>query len=171
MISAPSSQFRAMRLITVLAALVALSFTCFPADKYMGPRPPKPDIPYLLHADNLIETEIGSASNDQRKDATAAVLKGANSPVKTPLSEPIFVIRTDRLQADKFELYRLESKNGSREVVIGHKKGKNVSRPIFLSVNRLDDRLYRIEVDEPLENGEYTLTPQGSDTTFSFAVY
>jgi hypothetical protein len=40
-----------------------------------------------------------------------------------------------------------------------------------LSITRLDERLYRIEVDEPLENGEYTLTPQGSDATFSFSIY
>jgi len=141
------------------------------ADKYTGPRPPKADVPYLLHADNLIETESGSASQETRKDSTVASLNGATSPVKTPLSEPIFIIRTDRLQADRFELYRLESKNGKREVVIGQKKGKGMGRPLYLAVTRLDDRLFRIEVDEPLENGEYSLTPQGSDQTFSFAVY
>jgi len=160
-----------MRPINALILLVVLCLPGFAAEKYTGPRPPKPDIPYLLHADNLIETEVGSASNDQRKDSTAALIKGANSPVKTPLSEPIFIIRTDRVEADRLEMYRLESKNGSREVVINHKKGKNMSRPVFLSVTRLDDRLYKIEVDEPLENGEYTLTPQGSDQTFSFAIY
>jgi len=148
-----------------------LSFPLTAADKYTGPRPPKADVPYLLHADNLVETEVGNAGNDQRKETTFAVIKGANSPVKTPLSEPVFIIRTDRLQADRFECYRLESKGGNREVVIGHKKGKGLGRPVFLAVTRLEDRLYKIEVDEPLENGEYTLTPQGSDTTFSFAIY
>jgi len=155
----------------ILAAFVMLSIPSSAAEKYTGPRPPKSDVPYLLHADNLIETEVGAAGNDQRKETTFAIIKGANSPVKTPLSEPIFIIRTDQLQADRFELYRLESKNGNREVIIGHKKGKGVGRPIFLAVTRLDDRLYRIEVDEPLENGEYSLTPQGSDSTFSFAIY
>ncbi|MEJ7609358.1 MAG: hypothetical protein WKF37_24560 [Bryobacteraceae bacterium] len=57
------------------------------------------------------------------------------------------------------------------EVVVSHKKGKNVAKPIYLVVTRLDDGLYKIEVDQQLENGEYTLTPQGSDETFSFQIY
>lgn len=160
-----------MRLIPVVAVAVFTLFPSLAAEKYLGPRPPKADVPYLLHADNLIETEAGTASSDTRKDTTVAAIPGANSPVKTPLSEPIFIIRTDRLQADKFELYKLESKNGKREVMIGHRKAKNVPRSVYLSITRLDDRLFRIEVDEPLENGEYTITPQGADTTFSFAIY
>ena len=124
-----------------------------------------------MHADNLIETESGTASNDARKDMTYGVIEGAASPVKTPLAEPVFILRTDKFQADKIEAYKLEPRNGKREVLIGHKKGKNVPRPIHLSVTRLDDRLYKIEVDEPLENGEYTLTPSGADQTFSFAIY
>ena len=141
------------------------------AEKYSGPRPPKVDVPYLLHADNLVETESGTATTEQRKDATYAVLKGANSPAKTPLSEPIFILRTEKLDVNKLEAYKLESKGGQREVLIGHKKPKNVTRPIYLKLTRLDDRLYQVEVDEPLENGEYSLTPQGSDETFSFAIY
>ena len=31
------------------------------ADKYTGPKPPKADVPYLLHADTLIETEAVEA--------------------------------------------------------------------------------------------------------------
>jgi len=161
-----------MRSFSLFAAAVVL--TCVPAfaaDKYTGPRPPKADIPYLLHADNLIETEVGQAAQETQKNQTVAVISGANSPVRTPLSEPIFIMRTDRLQADRMECYRLESKNGKREVIIGQKKGKGVSRAVYLAITRLDDRLYKIEVDEPLENGEYSLTPQGSDQTFSFAIY
>ena len=154
------------------SALVVLTFAglTLAADKYMGPRPPKADVPYLLHADNLIETEAGVATTETRKDATFAVLKGATSPAKTPLAEPIFIIRTDKFSPEKFEAYKLTAANGQREVMIGHKKPKNVQRPIHLAITRLDDRLYRIEVDEPLENGEYTLTPQGSDDTFSFSI-
>ena len=51
------------------------------------------------------------------------------------------------------------------------KKAKNIQRPIHLQVTRLDDRLYRVEVDEPLENGEYSLSPDGSDQTFSFQIF
>lgn len=160
-----------MRTLNAFVILALSTGLLSAADRYMGPRPPKADVPYLMHADNLVETEPGTATNDTRKDATFGVIDGAASPVKTPLAEPIFIIRTDKLQADKFEAYKLESRNGKREVMIGHKKAKNVQRPIHLAVTRLDDRLYKIEVDEPLENGEYTLTPSGADQTFSFAIY
>ena len=46
------------------------------AEKYTGPRPPKADVPYLLHADNLIETEIGKAKSDERKDTVVASSSG-----------------------------------------------------------------------------------------------
>lgn len=160
-----------MRSLYRLILPFGLALACAAAERYTGPRPPKADVPYLMHADNLIETESATASSEQRKDTTVATLNGATSSVKTPLAEPIFIIKTEKFQPDKFEAYKLEAKNGKREVVIGHKKGKNVGRPIYLAVTRLDDRLYRIEVDEPLENGEYTLTPEGSDATFSFSIY
>lgn len=159
-----------MTLARIALALV-ISTEAFGADKYTGPRPPKPDVPYLLHADNLIETEIGTAKSDERKDTVVATLPGASSPVKTPLAEPIFLIKTEKLSVDKLAAFRLEVKNGQREVVVNAKKAKNIQRPIHLQVTRLDDRLYRVEVDEPLENGEYSLSPDGSDQTFSFQIY
>src|SRR5215217_813604 len=123
--------------LTVFTALLFVT-AAGAADKYTGPRPPKADVPYLLHADNLIETELGSAGNETRKDATFAVMNGATSPVKTPLAEPIFILRTDKLQPEKMEAYKLESKNGKREVMINNKKAKNLPRPIHLAVTRLD---------------------------------
>jgi hypothetical protein len=143
----------------------------FGAEKYSGPRPPKVDVPYLVHADNLLETEVGMAKTEERKDTVTATLQGPMSPVKTPLSEPIFLIKTDKLLVDKIQAYRLDVKNGQREVVVNAKKSKNMQRPIHLQVTKLDDRLYRVEVDQPLENGEYSLSPDGSDQTFSFQVY
>ena len=128
-------------------------------------------MPYLMHADNLIETEAGKAKTDERKDLVVATVPGASSPVKTPLAEPIFLIKTDKLSVDKIAAYRMEVKNGQREVVVNAKKLKNMKQAIHLQVTRLDDRLYRIEVDEPLENGEYSLSPHGSDETFSFQIY
>jgi hypothetical protein len=141
------------------------------ASKYSGPRPPKADVLYLLHADNLIETEVAVAKEEGRKDASIATIPGASSPAKTPLAEPIFLVKTNRLLPDKLAAYKFEVKNGSREVVIGHKKQKNVAKPIFLMVTKLDDNLYRVEVDQPLENGEYTISPEGSNDTFNFQVY
>ena len=154
---------------TALALFVAVSV--FAAEKYAGPRPPKADVPYLLHADNLIETEVGTAKSQERKDIVIATLPGASSPVKTPLAEPIFLVKTDKLVIDKLAAYKLEVKNGSREVVVNARKAKNVGRPLHVQVTKLDDKLYRVEIDEILENGEYALSPDGSDETFSFQVY
>lgn len=154
----------------VALALLTSSFAVA-ADKYTGPRPPKADVVYLVHADNLVETELGTAKSDERKDVVVATLPGANSPVKTPLAEPIFLVKTDKLSVDKLAAYKLDVKNGQREVVVSAKKLKNMKPPIHLTVTRLDDRLYRVEVDEVLENGEYSLSPDGSDETFSFQIY
>ena len=143
----------------------------FAADKYTGPRPPKADIPYLVHADNLVETEIGKAKSDERKDTVVARDTGVASPVKTPLAEPIFLIKTDKLVGGQDcrlpfgSEERPTGSSGERKEIEEH------ARPIHLQITRLDDRLYRIEVDEPLENGEYSLSPDGSDETFSFQIY
>jgi hypothetical protein len=154
------------------AIVLTTCTTLFAAEKYTGPRPPKADVPYLMHADNLVETEVGKAKSDERKDTVVATIPGASSPVKTPLSEPIFLLKTDKLLVDKIQAYRLQpTKNGQREVVINAKNLKNVQRSLHLQVTKLDDKLYRIELDEFLENGEYSLSPDGSDDTFSFQVY
>jgi hypothetical protein len=140
------------------------------ADKYDGPRPPKPDLPYLIHADNLIPTESVEAKQEDRKGEVAYAIPGANSPVRTPLASPAFLILTDQLQADHLQLYRLQSKGGQREVLV-RRKNKLVARPVRLNVKRLDENLYKIEVDEILENGEYSLSPVDSNQTFCFEIY
>jgi len=141
------------------------------ASKYSGPRPPKADVLYLLHADNLVETEVAVAKEETRKDAGVAMIPGASSPAKTPMAEPIFLVRTNQLVPNKLAAYKFEVKNGNREVVISHKKQKNASKPIHLMITKLDDNLYRVEVDQPLENGEYTISPEGSNGTFNFQIY
>jgi hypothetical protein len=40
-----------------------------------------------------------------------------------------------------------------------------------MEVTRLDGGLYKIEVDESLEKGEYSLTPEGSNQVFCFQVF
>ncbi len=138
--------------------------------KYSGPRPKKVDVPYLLHGDDLAETEAAEAREETRKDDKIYAIQGASSPARTPLAGPIFILKTDKLDASRLELFRLESKNGRREVTISRKK-KIVSRPLRLSVSRLEDGLYRIEVDQSLENGEYALSPSESNQSFCFQVY
>jgi hypothetical protein len=152
-----------------------LFFLClapaFAAEKYNGPRPPKADLPYLLHADNLAPTEPSTANEETRKEALAYVIHGAASSARTPLAEPVFLVLVEKLNPQALGVYRMEVRNGNREVIIPQKKMKNPPKPIPLKITKLDDRLYRVEVDQPLDNGEYTLSPEGSNDAFSFQVY
>ena len=140
----------------------------FAADKYEGPRPQKQDLPYLLHASNLEETEKADARKESAKNADTYIITGAASPAKTPLAEPIFIMQAERISPERLELYRFDIKNGQRSVTFSKRKGGKVLR---LTVKRLEGRLWRIEAAEPLENGEYALTPDGSDVVFCFQVY
>jgi hypothetical protein len=141
------------------------------AQQYTGPRPPKADVPYLRHASNLVEAEIGEAKEENRKDDVVYVIAGAGSPVKTPLTTPIFLFLGDKMDPERLQLYKLETKGGRREVLFSKKK-RQVAKPIRMTVTRLSqDGVFRLEVDESLANGEYSLTPDGSNRVFCFAVY
>lgn len=141
--------------------------------KYSGPRPEKADMPYLLHASNLVPTEVGEASEEKRKDEVANTVRGAASTARTPLAEPIFLLRSEKLSPDKVELYAMSVKNGNREVVIptNPKKAKNAPKPLRLSMTRLEEGLYRLEANQWLDNGEYCLSPSGTQQVFCFQVY
>jgi len=142
--------------------------------KYSGPRPPKPDRPYLLHATDLVPTESGVASEETRKEETANVIKGSASPARTPLAEPIFLLTSEKLIPEKLELYRITvGKTGNRELAIPKnvKKMKDAMKPIRLSIAKLDSTLYRLEATDLLENGPYCLSPSGSQDVFCFDVY
>jgi hypothetical protein len=141
------------------------------AQKYDGPRPSKPDIPYLKHADTLVATEVAQAKEEKRKDDTLYTIDGANSTAKTPLASPIFLFQSDKIAADKLVLYKLDTKNGRREILFSPKK-KQGAQPIRMEVTRLtSDNLYKLEVEDELENGEYSLSPAGSNQAFCFQVY
>jgi len=160
------------RWILAVLLLIALAAPAQKRETYRGPRPPKPDIPYLLHAENLIATEAVEAREDKRKEETAYVVNGAASPVRTPLAEPIFLIETEKLIPEKLELYKLVVKGGSREIAFpDNPKRRARIRPVHLIINKLDTNLYRIEANEGVENGEYSLTPAGSNQMFCFQVY
>jgi hypothetical protein len=136
------------------------------AADYSGPTPPMADVIYLVHADNLIPTEAGEAK--QEKGDVYSV-PGVAAAARTPLAEPIFLLKSDKLSAESLELYRLEVKGGRRETAVsGRRRG---GRPLHLQVTRLERGLYRIEASETLENGEYALTPAGSNRVFCFEVY
>jgi len=151
-------------------AILLLATLASGADDYTGPRPPKPDVLYLVHASNLIPTEVTEAQQEGKKDDTTFSVAGAASSVKTPLAEPIFLLRTEKIKADTLELYRFEVKNGRRQVTMSRKRSDK-SGPFHLSVTKLDKDLYRVEADEALENGEYSLSPSGSNAVFCFQIY
>jgi hypothetical protein len=139
-------------------------------DKYDGPRPPKPDIPYLLHASELIPTEVVEAKQEDKKGESVFLLPGATSTARTPLAEPVFLMQADKLNPERMDLWRLETKGGQREIAISHKSKKN-PRNFRVMVSRIEGRLYKIEVAQSLENGEYSLSPSDSNQTFCFTVY
>jgi hypothetical protein len=141
------------------------------AQKYTGPRPPKPDVVYLVHADNLVPLEVAEAKQESKKDEVTYTVAGASSPARTPLAEPIFLMQSDKIQADHLELYRMEVKNGRREVSVSKARRRGGPRPLRLSVSKLDGNLYRVVASEVLENGEYSLSPNDSNAVFCFEVY
>ena len=139
------------------------------AQKYDGPRPPKPDIPYIKHASNLVPTETVQAKEEKRKDDTLYTIDGESSSARTPLAEPIFLILADKLQPDKLQLFKLETKSGHREILFTKKNG---AMPIRVDVIRLSsDHIYKLEVQEELIPGEYSLSPEGSNQVFCFQVF
>jgi hypothetical protein len=154
------------RLLALLFGAAALAT----AQKYDGPRPPKPDIPYLKHATNLIPTEVSDAKEEKgKKDEVTYVIPGAASTARTPLASPIFLLQSQKLNAQSLALYKLESRNGRREITASPKKPM---QPIRVEVTRLDSGgLYRLEVVESLEPGEYSLSPEGSNQVFCFQVF
>ena len=153
-----------------LVALLAVSGLA--AQKYDGPRPEKTDLPYLRHGSKLVPVEIGEAKEEKRKDGTAYVSSGATSLARTPMAEPTFLFEAKTLEAEKLTLYKLEVKNGAREVFFfdNPKKRKDSTRPLRLSVTQVAPGISRLEVTETLVAGEYALTPEGSNQVFLFQV-
>ncbi len=151
-------------LLSILFAAAAMP--ALTAD-YTGPKPAKPDMVYLVHADNLVPTEASDAK-EEGKNANSYTIAGPASTARTPLAEPIFILQSDKITADSLELYKLDVKGGHRELSLG--RGRN-SKALHLAVTRLGQGLYRVEVDEELDNGEYVLTPMGSSRVFCFQIY
>lgn len=156
-----------MRSTIALMFLIAGSLAG--AEKYTGPVPPMPDIPYLLHAANLVETEVAQAKEGRKNDTY--IISGASSTARTPLAEPIFIIDARQIQPETFELYRLDVKGGNREVSLSGNRRRGGSHALHLTVKPLSGHLYRVEVDEPLEDGEYALSPSNDNRAYCFEIY
>jgi len=159
-----------LRNLVVLLVLAAISLLCN-AQEYNGPPPEKADVVYLLHAENLVETEQLEARMEDRKKRTAYVVEGASSPARTPMAEPIFIILSEEIQPESLQLYSMDVEKGNREVVMPDNPGKRGPRPRYLTYKRVEDEVYWIEVNEWLDNGQYCLTPRGANPVFCFEVY
>ena len=160
------------RLAPALLCLGSCLFTSpAGAQTYKGPRPPKTDVVYLVHASNLVPTEVADAKEDPKKGSVTFTVAGTSSSARTPLAEPIFMLESDRISAESLELYRMDVKNGQREVSVSQRRTRGGGRPFRVSVTRLEKGLYKLEASETLENGEYALSPNGSNKVFCFEVY
>jgi hypothetical protein len=155
-----------LRRIVWLALAVAFAAS---AQKYDGPVPPKPDLPYLKHGDTLIPAEAVEAKEEKRKDDTNYIIAGPNSPVKTPLASPIFLMKSDKLLPRNLQLFKFESKSGHRELLFPAKKPPQAIRIVVTKLS--SDGIWKIEVDESLEPGEYSLSPNDSNHAFCFQVF
>lgn len=144
------------------------------AQEYDGPNPPKPDIPYLLHAHNLIEPEISEAQLVERNNEDANIIAGASSPVRTPLAEPIFIFESQDIPVEDLSLWQMETTKNTREIAFPNNPERQRRRgpfPVHLTVKPLAGDMYWLEVNQYLENGEYCMSPNGSQTVFCFQIY
>lgn len=151
-------------LLTTLA-IVAVGAQSLPA-------PPKKDVPYLIHATSLLETETGEAQEESDKKAQIFWVAGAASQARTPLAFPEFLFAEDQIDPNSLRLYAFESVKGRREVLI-RKKKKIVVQSFHMVVRQHAEGVYRLRVDSSLSAGEYCLTPEGergSNTVFCFGV-
>jgi len=155
-----------MRCIALLVLIAGAVWS----QKYAGPRPAKSDLPYLKHAENLIPLETGEAKEDKgKKEEIIYVIEGAASTTKTPLASPIFLFLSDKMNPESLQLFKLETRSGRRELSVSPKKP---GKPIRVTVTKLSgDGLYRIEVGDSLEAGEYSLSPSDSNRVFCFQVF
>lgn len=154
--------------MTCLSFTAALLFApVLFAQSYSGPAPAKADVPYLLHAGQLLSTEVLEARETKLKGGSSYTLPGANSPVKTPLASPIFLIKADLLDPEKLQLFQLLSGGGHRQITFSNKKNP---RAYTFTVKKLEGNLFRMEVNESLPIGEYSIAPSDTNTAYCFAV-
>ena len=117
--------------------------------------------------------ETATARESQGKNETNYSVEGSSSPTRTPVPEPIFLFQSDKINPERLSLYRMEVKGGQRTLSIPSdpRRRKDNSRPIFILVTPLENRLFKVEVNEPLDNGEYCLSPEGADTVYCFSEF
>ncbi len=150
--------------------LFALCVSAAETNKLGLPNPPKPDVPYIIHATSLLETEVGEAVIQEDKKELRYYVNGTESSAKTPLAAPEFLFRSESIDPRLLQLHAFEKINGRREILVKKKK-KTVAQPIVMDIFPVEEGLTRMRVDGSLAAGEYCLTPEGSDAVFCFSVF
>lgn len=134
------------------------------------PNPPKQDVPFLIHGNDLRELDQTKAVEEEIKNQLRFWIPGTVSTVKTPLAAPEFLLDSKDLDPRDLRLYGFEVEKGRRELLY-RKKKKIVAEPYFLQLDGIEARVVRIRISASLPPGEYGLTPDGSDAVFTFAVF
>ncbi len=154
---------RALPIVLFTIALAAQT-------KYTGPKPERKDVPYLVQAATLVQTEIIRSTPKENGEQTTWSIPGETSLAKTPLALPILVIDASTVTPAKLQLFAFEQKGGRRELTV-NRKGSGGAEPILITVGNVSGTLYRIETVNEIENGEYGLTVPGSNQFFCFSVF
>jgi hypothetical protein len=139
--------------------------------KYDGPRPDKADVVYIRHLGKLIETEVGEAKQLEERNKTVYRVAGTTSPARTPTAEPILLFKTEKINPDKLTLYKMTVEGGQRVLSFPSRRGKDSPKPIYTMVTPIERGLFKIEVNEFIDDGEYCLSPEGSNAVFCFTTY
>ncbi len=153
------------------AAIALIAAPLLPAQKYKGPVPPKPDLPYIVHGNDLVATDVADAKEETRKDLKVYVIQGPGAKARTPLAGPVFLFQAERIPVDRLKLYPLQAKAGQREVAFHVKKPKESAQPARLNITKLGETLFRIEVVDTLAGGQYGISPDGSNQVYCFEVF
>jgi hypothetical protein len=135
-----------------------------------GPKPDKKDVPYLVHANTLVQTEVAKPSGEDSTEGSRYTVPGETSLARTPLALPIFLLDASEIKPEKVRLVRLTAKNGHREVLLLKRPGPD-DAPILLTVTNLGGGVYRFETVNEIENGEYALNVAGTNQFFCFTVF
>jgi hypothetical protein len=141
-----------------------------------GPKPDKKDIPYLVHANTLVQTEVAKPSAEDSPEGARYTVPGETSPARTPLALPIFLLDASEIKPEKLRLIRLTANNGHREALLPKRPApaslsQTNDAPILLTVANLGGGVYRFETVNEVENGEYALNVVGTNLFFCFTVF
>ena len=118
----------------------------------------------------MVQTEVASSDPQDTPEGTRYSLSGETSLARTPLALPIFMLDAVEIKPEKIRLMRLTAKAGHRETMAPRTPNPD-DPPILLTVTNLGGGLYKFEVVNEIENGEYALNVAGTNKFFCFTVF